>query len=162
MAYCSNCGAEHDPGDSFCAECGADLDGPSEAESEPEPETELESGKSTPKATGICEKCDSEISLEAEKCPQCGYEPASHGIIGSIGVTLSLMASILIGGLILIIWVVAIGTGFTITNALMLTAFFGFFLLFPVGILFAAMKKELKTPTGEQEKSLREEIFGDE
>jgi len=163
MPYCSDCGDEHDPGDSFCAECGADLDGPAktELESEPEPEVDADTEASTAKETGTCEKCDSEISLEADKYPNCGYEPAAHGILGSIGIGLSAGASILLGGLILIIWVVAIGTDFGIQDALTLTAFFGFILLFPLGILYATIQKEMKTPTG-QKKDWREEILGDD
>ncbi|MFC6863848.1 zinc ribbon domain-containing protein [Halomicroarcula sp. GCM10025817] len=155
MAYCSNCGAEHDPSDSFCPSCGDDLDGPTE------PERQTESESPTAKETGTCVKCDSEISVEADKCPNCGYEPAAHGILGSIGVGLSAGASILLGGLILIIWVVAIGTDFGIQGALTLTAFFGFILLFPLGILYATIQKEMKTPTG-QKKDWREEILGDD
>ncbi|EMA44609.1 hypothetical protein C446_02932 [Halobiforma nitratireducens JCM 10879] len=71
------------------------------------------------------------------------------------------MFSILLGGLILIIWVVAIGTDFGFTDALMLTAFFGFILLFPLGIIYAAMNKEMKTPTGKK-KNLKEELLGEE
>jgi len=110
--------------------------------------------------TGKCGKCASVISVEADRCPECGYEPASHGILGSIGVGLSAGASVLIGSFILIIWVVAIGTGFSISGAITLTAFFGFILLFPLGILYLSLKKEMKTPTG-QDKDLKEEIFGD-
>ena len=108
--------------------------------------------------TGTCEKCDSEISVEADRCPECGYEPASHGWIGSIGVGLSAGATILLGGLMLIIWVVAIATSFTISNALILTAFFGFITLIPLAILYMALKKEMRTPTGET-KNMKEELL---
>ncbi|QLC33098.1 zinc ribbon domain-containing protein [Halarchaeum sp. CBA1220] len=165
MPYCSECGAEHDLEDAFCSECGADLDPPDEAELESETETEseaeTETATSTAKETGTCEKCDSEISLEADKCPQCGYEPASHGILGSIGIGLSAGASILLGGLILIIWIVVIGSSLSITDGLIATGFFGFILLFPLGILYLAIQKEMKTPTGIK-KDWREEILGDD
>lgn len=163
MPYCSDCGAEHNPGDSFCAECGADLDSPAETEleSEPEPEVEADTEPSTPKETGICEKCDSEISVKADKCPQCGYEPASSGILGGLLSGLSAMAFILLAGLVLIVWVVAIGTDFGFTDALYLTAFFLFLMLFPGGVLYAKMNQELKTPTGAK-KDWREETFGDD
>lgn len=29
--------------------------------------------------TAPCVKCQSEISTAAERCPQCGYDPASEG-----------------------------------------------------------------------------------
>jgi RNA polymerase subunit RPABC4/transcription elongation factor Spt4 len=158
MPYCSNCGAEHDSDDSFCAECGKDLDGPAEdeLESEPEPEPEV----STTKETGICEKCDSEISLEADKCPQCGYEPASSGILGGLLTWISMMVFGLFGLLTLIVWIVAFGTDFGFTDALYVTAFFLFVMLFPSGALYAKMNQELKTTTGGK-KDWREEIFGD-
>lgn len=111
--------------------------------------------------TGKCEKCASEIPVEAERCPECGYEPASQGILGSLGAALSAGVTILLGGLILIIWVVTIGGSLSITDALTATAFFGFILLFPLGILYASMQKELKTPTGE-DKDLKKELFGGE
>jgi len=162
MPYCSNCGTEYDLGDSFCAECGKDLDESIEVEPEPEPEHDTEAETPTPpKETGTCEKCDSEISLEADKCPECGYEPASQGIIGSLLLTLSVGASILLAGLILIIWIVAIAGSFSITGAVTLTAFFGVILLIPLGIIYLGMKKEMNTPTGEK-KSLKEEVLGDD
>lgn len=110
--------------------------------------------------TGKCEKCASEIPVEADRCPECGYEPASHGILGSLGVGLATGISVLLGGLILIIWLVAIAGSLSISDALIATAFFGFLLLFPLGIIYASMRKELNTPTG-QDKDLKEEIFGD-
>ena len=142
--YCSECGSENSDGAKFCQECGESLSANKSRDKE-----ELDESNNT----GQCQKCDSIISLNADKCPNCGYEPASHGIIGSIGVGLSAGASILIGGLILIIWVVAIGTSFSISDAITLSAFFGFILLFPLGILYLAWKKGKKTPTGQQKKS---------
>ena len=139
MPYCTNCRTEHDPGDSFCANCGANLDGEAEEELEWEPDPEREVTATI--QTGTCEKCDSEISLEANKCPQCGYEPASQGLIVSIGEALSTGALILLGGFILIIWVTAILTGYSISSAILLTAFFGFLMLFPLAIYSAAKKK---------------------
>lgn len=160
MPYCSNCGVEHDSGDSFCAECGTDFDGPGEAElkSKPEPNTEPETTTSTVKETGTCKKCDSKISVEADKCSQCGYESAAHGILSSIGIGLSAGASMLLGGLILIIWIVVIGSSLSITDGLIATGFFGFILLLPLGILYATIQKEMKTPTGVK-KDWRKELL---
>lgn len=160
MAYCSNCGADYDATASFCSECGADLGGQSEAKSESEPEVEADTDPSTTKETGNCEKCDSEISVKADKCPQCGYEPSSSGILGGLLSGLSAMAFILLGGLTLIVWVVAIATDFGFADALYVTAFFLFLMLFPGGVLYAKINQELKTPTGAK-KDWREEIFGD-
>jgi RNA polymerase subunit RPABC4/transcription elongation factor Spt4 len=72
--YCGNCGAELSDVN-YCPECGANVGNRVDSKQESD----------TNKAdTGNCEKCDSEISLEAERCPNCGYEPASHGWIISI------------------------------------------------------------------------------
>lgn len=161
MPYCSNCGTEHDPSASFCSECGADLGGQSEADSEPEPRVEPETESSTAKETGICEKCDSEISVKADKCPQCGYEPASSGILAGILTGIATMVFILFGGLTLIVWVVAIGTDFGFIDALYVTIFFLFIMFIPGGLLYAKFNQELKTPTGAK-KDWREEIIGDD
>ncbi|WP_141212212.1 hypothetical protein [Halorubrum ezzemoulense] len=110
--------------------------------------------------TGTCEKCASEISLEADRCPECGHEPSSSGILAGLLSMLATIGFILLAGFILIIWVVAIGTSFEITSAIYLTVFVLFLLLFPAGVLVAKMNQELKTPTGGK-KDWREEIFGD-
>lgn len=125
------------------------------------PEVEADTEPSRPKETGICEKCDSEISMKTYKCPQCGYKPASSGILGGLLSGLSAMAFILLAGSVLIVWVVAIGTDFGFTDVLYVTAFFLFLMLFPGGVLYAKMNQELKTPTGAK-KNWREEIFGDD
>jgi len=41
--------------------------------------------------TGHCGRCQAAISRDADRCPDCGYEPASHGrivgwIVGSLAV----------------------------------------------------------------------------
>lgn len=161
MPFCSNCGAEHEPDDLFCAGCGTELNGSAGADSESAPETELETEASIAKETGTCEKCDSKISLEADKCPQCGYEPASSGILGGILTWISMMVFILFGGLTLIVWVVAIGTDFGFTDALYVTVFFLFIMAIPGGLLYAKFNQELKTPTGAK-KDWREELSGED
>lgn len=98
--------------------------------------------------TGECEKCMSEIPLEAERCPDCGYEPSDHGIVGGLLLGLMVMASILLAGLILIIWLVAIGSSFGISGAVMLTAFFGIFLAPMAYIVWRSANAERKTATG--------------
>lgn len=35
-------------------------------------------------ATGQCGKCDSSISIDADRCPECGYEPSSIGILRTL------------------------------------------------------------------------------
>ncbi len=67
----------------------------------------------------------------------------------------------LFGTLILIVWVVAIGTDFGFTDAIYVTGFFLFIMLIPGGLLYAKFNQELKTPTGGK-KDWREEVFGDD
>lgn len=161
MPYCSNCGTEHDVGDSFCAECGADLTlAEPEVEQEPEPEPEAQSTTPTAKETGTCEKCDSQISINADKCPQCGYEPSSGGILGGILTWISVMVVGLFGTLTVVVWLVAIGTDFAFTDAIYVSVFFLVIMAIPGGLLYAKFNQELKTPTG-QKKNWREEVFGD-
>jgi len=52
--------------------------------------------------TGECGKCTSEISAEATKCPECGYEPKSENSIGrSILMVIGfLLSATLIGAVI--------------------------------------------------------------
>ena len=136
--YCNECETTR-PDAKYCPECGTELETPPSREG---------SETKTPKETGSCEKCDSHISLEADRCPECGYEPANHGAIVSIIAGLSVGLAILFAGLILIVWVVTIGSGFPISEALILTAFFALFILPSAIIGFLLSNKERKTPTG--------------
>jgi len=99
--------------------------------------------------TGECEKCMSEIPMKAERCPDCGYEPSDHGIVGGILLGLLVMGSILLAGLILIIWVVTIASpDFGLSGGLTLTAFFGIFLAPMAWIVWKSANAERKTATG--------------
>jgi hypothetical protein len=69
------------------------------------------------------------------------------------------MAFLLLAGLVLIVWVVAIGTDFGFTEALYVTAFFLVIMLIPGGVLYAKLNQEMKMPTGDK-KNWRDEIFG--
>lgn len=103
--------------------------------------------------TAKCEKCASEISVEADRCPECGYEPSKSGLIFSILVGISVASSILFGGLILILWLVVIAGTLSITDALIGTGFFGLILLFSISIAYIGLKKGTKTPTGKHPNS---------
>ncbi|WP_323677661.1 hypothetical protein [Halorubellus sp. PRR65] len=98
---------------------------------------------------GDCEKCMSEIPIMAERCPDCGYEPSSHGIVGGLLLGLLLVSSILLAGFIMIIWVAAIASAqFGISGALTLTAVVGIFLAPMVWIVWKSANAERKTATG--------------
>lgn len=98
--------------------------------------------------TGECKKCMSTIPLKAERCPECGHEPSSHGIVGGLLLGLLAGAAVLLIGLILIIWVVAIGTSFGVGGALTLTAFFGLFLVPIAWIVWRSANAERETAAG--------------
>lgn len=108
--------------------------------------------------TGKCEKCASEILTEAERCPECGYEPGDLGILGGLGVGLLVFINGLLVLLLVLIWLVAFGTDFEFSGAVTLTGFFGVILLITGSLMYNAMQKEMEMPTGET-KDMKEEIF---
>lgn len=77
--YCSDCGVEMDESVSFCPDCGSEVGVKS---SEPRQEQ---------KERAPCQKCDEMISVDAMKCPQCGFEPSASGILGSIFAIISFL-----------------------------------------------------------------------
>ena len=136
--YCNECKTTR-PDAKYCPECGSELETPPSREG---------SETKTAKETGSCEKCDSQISLEADRCPECGYEPANHGAILSIIAVLSVGVAVLLVGLILLVWVVAIATNFPLSDALFLTGFLALFILPSAIIGYLLSNKERQTPTG--------------
>jgi hypothetical protein len=98
---------------------------------------------------GECEKCMSEIPIKADRCPDCGYEPSDHGIVGGLLLGVVAMGTILLVGLLLIIWIVAIASpDFGLSGGLTLTAFFGIFLVPMVWIVWKSANAERKSATG--------------
>jgi hypothetical protein len=105
--------------------------------------------KLEPGETGTCEKCDSQISLEADRCPECGHEPGSHGIIMSILVYLSILWAGFITLIVVLTWGILIPfEGFPITDAVAATVGVLLFASPALGILAVAVWAERKTPTG--------------
>ena len=63
--------------------------------------------------TGTCEECFSEISIEAQRCPECGYSPVDDGKLGRkvftfVGILLSatILGAVIGLPMILISWYV--------------------------------------------------------
>jgi DNA-directed RNA polymerase subunit RPC12/RpoP len=123
---------------SFCPECGAEVAGSS---------TKEESTESV--ETAACEKCDSQISLKADRCPQCGHEPGAHGIIATILMFSSLAWVGLMVLIILLSWVAVITPDFAITDALTVTVGLFVFSLPGVVVLYLISLAERKGPTGD-------------
>lgn len=105
--------------------------------------------------TAACEKCDSQISVNADRCPQCGHEPGANGIIATILILLGLGNVGLMGLIFVVIWIVAATGGLSLTDTLSTSV--GVLVLSLPGlvILYLAALSERKTPTGRM-KSWRE------
>lgn len=84
--------------------------------------------------TGLCRKCRSQIPLEAERCPECGFEP-KVGLLGKIGIWVSLM----LGSTFLVIALsslIVIVDGFPVTDALIVSGVTGFISLICFGYIY--------------------------
>lgn len=96
--------------------------------------------------TGRCAKCDSEISVNAERCPECGYEPDSGSILGGLA-ALILIPIAGFGILMLIIIPILLfsgGIGLETGGITML--FFGVVTLVPILIGYKIAASKEKTP----------------
>lgn len=109
----------------------------------------------TDTATSACEKCDSQISTNANRCPQCGFEPGAHGILTTLIIMLALGGISLLLLLILFTWIAVALSSISIMNGLGLTAVFSVLTLPAVVVLYLTTLGERKTPTGDM-KSWRE------
>ena len=92
--------------------------------------------------TGKCQKCASEISTEAERCPECGHEPSALGITDWILIFLSINGlgfSFLMLSVFLLFW------RFELT-IMLLTGIFAFILLLCIGFLYGAYKQSQSMP----------------
>lgn len=136
MTHCTDCGTEI--GDvKFCPECGTEAPAPEVADT-PEPEGE----------TGACEKCDSQISLKADRCPECGHEPGSHGILGSIFIMLSLLWVGLMGLIAVVSWIAVPFSEITLVESISMTAVLIVLSSPGLLVLYLMTLGERKTPTG--------------
>jgi len=97
--------------------------------------------------TARCTKCDSEISKEADRCPECGHEPGSGGIIEGL-FTLISIPWLGIGLLfyVVAIWVLATG-GYTVVNFTLAMVLITAFNIVPAFILYVSYKNATSGPT---------------
>jgi RNA polymerase subunit RPABC4/transcription elongation factor Spt4 len=145
MKNCSECGTELTGDPSFCPDCGSKLQS---SVANPNENHEQE------RKTAPCQKCESQISTKADRCPQCGYEPSSEGILG----TIFNLISFLWVGISAILYIIAFAALFLgnssaggfLVNILLITAFSAA----PFTYLYLSIKTKDRGPT----ESL--EIFG--
>jgi len=117
--------------------------------------------------TGSCKKCTTKISLEAERCPQCGYEPGK-AVLGPIGKIIGFILLIgagfqlLVGLLLLLIPITGapissalLGAGIFVTAGLVQAAIANWIGKF--GTHYAAEQPE-ETSDDEPSKSFKEEM----
>jgi RNA polymerase subunit RPABC4/transcription elongation factor Spt4 len=143
--YCSECGTEVEGGTSYCPECGFELG------------TQSSRGiKEDSINKAPCQKCDEDISTEAMRCPNCEWEPASSGILGSLLAIICLPWL----GVGILLYLAAFGAlftgGYTILPFLGGLLFITVFTTFPATYLYALYKNSDRKPTEPIE------IFGQE
>lgn len=132
MGNCAECGAKIDDTVSFCPECGHEV-------------TQTETKASATGETAPCQKCDSTISIEADRCRHCGFEP-SVGIIGGIlmwviGGIGTVFALIAIISIVLVFGDLALTSGvlaFVITGGIAAVCF---------GLIYVGIRNQLRGPT---------------
>ena len=96
--------------------------------------------------TGTCEQCISEISLESDRCPECGYEPG-YGILGTIILVLSLLWIGIIGVVLAVVWLLVPSEQISNIEALNLTLRLLIAVAPGTVIFYLTAHVERKTPT---------------
>jgi len=90
------------------------------------------STRSADRDTGTCTKCMSDIPVEADRCPECGFEPGP-GVLGGIFMWISgMLASVCLT--IALVSIFIIFTGFPVVGGLTVAAFTG-----GIGAFFGAI-----------------------
>ena len=97
--------------------------------------------------TGTCKQCVSEISIEADRCPECGYEPG-YGILGIIIILLSLLWIGIIGVVLAVVWLLVPSEQISMMVALSLTLRLLIAVVPGIVIFYLIALAERKTPTG--------------
>ena len=85
--------------------------------------------------TGECGKCESEISVTADRCPECGYEPGNQGILSKI-LSLLALGSALIGVIGTLFAVAVSNASYLVGTWFMIILFFVVFTIIPTVYLY--------------------------
>ena len=103
------------------------------------------STRSADRDTGTCTKCMSDIPVEADRCPECGFEPGP-GVLGGIVMWVSgMLSSVFLT--IALVSLIVIATGFPILDGLIVVAFTGSIGAVFGGIVYAGYKGGQRGPT---------------
>ena len=98
---------------------------------------------------GQCGKCSSEIKTEAERCPECGYEPSKLGVIhGLLGFFAINIFAVSFG--IAIISLILLFDGAELSTAIFGFGFFGVIAAAAGAFLYATYRKTQLTPTNDE------------
>jgi len=92
-----------------------------------------------------CTKCTSEIPVEADRCPECGYEP-SPGILGGIVMWIAFSIGMLFA-LIAVVSGILVFDGFPIMDAFYVFAFTGAIAAVCFGIVYSGYHTAKRGPT---------------
>lgn len=99
--------------------------------------------------TAHCHKCKSEISPEAERCPECGYEPSNIGAVSQIIGFLALLGFSFCM-LIVVITPILIADSLALSSGITSFAVFGIGALFTGLILYSLYLRTKLKPTGDE------------
>ena len=137
MYHCSECGTEL-KGINFCPDCGADVsDDPDLIQNETTANTNSDI---TP-----CEQCNSQISTDAMKCPECRYEPASG--IGAAIVGILALSVMLLSVLMLVTTPILVTDSFPISDGAIVFVLFGILAIISGYTVWAWHNQDQRKPT---------------
>jgi len=100
--------------------------------------------------TGRCSKCESEISIDAERCPECGYEPSKTGILNGIGMLIAI-GILSLSGLITILGpILVVGGDLELSSAAIVSGIFGTIAVVSGFFIYLTFKKTTLTAVNDE------------
>lgn len=93
--------------------------------------------------TGQCDQCMSEIPIEAQRCPECGYQPDA----GAMGTILAVIAFpvFVFSGFVAMISLILPFSGAELSTAVFGFVFFGLVAAASGGVLYLKFKQKDRT-----------------
>ena len=96
-----------------------------------------------------CEKCKSEISIDATKCPECGYEPSAVGIDGA-GLVIAVLPVFTFSALVTLISPILLFSGADFSTAAVGVGVFGPVALISGGVLYLVYQSTDQKPATQE------------